>query len=173
MRDISLSLCYNEYMESKIIKTCFIGHRNIVENEKIINKLTTIIENQILNSCTNFLIGSHGRFDSLSLYVCKKLKAKYPYINIEVIFTNLNFLKKDRDGFAISELYRDIKTLIYEIEGTHYKNRITLSNKKMIDECETLICYVDEKIKKSGAKKAMLYAQKKGLKIINIFNDFI
>ncbi len=41
----------------------------------------------------------------------------------------------------------------------------------MIDTCDTLICYVDEKKSKSGAKTAMKYAQKIGLKIINLWRE--
>ena len=53
----------------------------------------------------------------------------------------------------------------------HYKQRITLSNRQMIDGCDTLICYVDEHVYRSGAKTAMCYAKKKGLKIINLFRE--
>lgn len=59
--------------------------------------------------------------------------------------------------------------VLYEIEEVHYKRRITLSNQKMIDECDTLICYVDESAYQSGAKTAMRYAQKKGLRIVNLY----
>ena len=41
----------------------------------------------------------------------------------------------------------------------------------MIDRCDTIICYVDEKKYKSGAKTAMNYAKKQGLKIINIYDE--
>ena len=58
---------------------------------------------------------------------------------------------------------------MFEIEDLHYKQRITTSNKKMIDSCDTLICYVDPNAWKSGAKTTMNYAQKKGLKIINLY----
>ena len=41
----------------------------------------------------------------------------------------------------------------------------------MIDGCDTLICYVDPKRYRSGAKTAMNYAKRKGLKIINLYNE--
>lgn len=49
------------------------------------------------------------------------------------------------------------------------KQRITASNKQMIDSCDSLICYVEPNAWKSGAKTTMNYAQKKGLKIINLY----
>lgn len=58
---------------------------------------------------------------------------------------------------------------MYEIEDVHFKRQITLSNKKMLDTCDTLICYIDEDSFGSGAKSAMLYTKKRGLKIINLY----
>ena len=41
----------------------------------------------------------------------------------------------------------------------------------MIDNCDTLICYVNKKRSRSGAKTAMNYAKRKGLQIINLFRE--
>ena len=41
----------------------------------------------------------------------------------------------------------------------------------MIDTCDALICYVDEKAYRSGAKTAMRYAKRKGLRIINLYDE--
>jgi hypothetical protein len=41
----------------------------------------------------------------------------------------------------------------------------------MIDTCDTLICYVNKKRSPSGAKTAMNYAKRKGLKIINLYHE--
>ena len=60
---------------------------------------------------------------------------------------------------------------MYDIEDEHFKRQIIVSNRKMMDDCVTLICYVDEKQNPSGAKMAMNYAKKHNLKIINIYRD--
>ena len=60
-------------------------------------------------------------------------------------------------------------TLIYDIETVHFKRRITYSNRRMIDECDLLICFVEEIITTGGAAAAYRYAKKKNKKIINIF----
>ncbi len=60
---------------------------------------------------------------------------------------------------------------MFDIEDAHFKQRITLSNRQMIDSCDTLICYVDERVQQSGAKAAMRYAKKKGLTIINLYRE--
>ena len=41
----------------------------------------------------------------------------------------------------------------------------------MIENCDILVCYVDEKVKNSGSKRILSYAKKKGLKIINLFSE--
>ena len=41
----------------------------------------------------------------------------------------------------------------------------------MMDECDTLICYVDPTQRRSGAKTAMNYAKRKGLRILNLFRE--
>jgi hypothetical protein len=41
----------------------------------------------------------------------------------------------------------------------------------MIDNCDTLICYVNKKHNPSGAKTTMNYAKRKGLEIINLYDE--
>lgn len=60
---------------------------------------------------------------------------------------------------------------MYEIEEEHFKRQIIISNRKMINDCDVLICYVNKKRNPSGAKLAMNYAKRKGLKIINLYKE--
>lgn len=114
-------------------------------------------------------MGTHGEFDAMALSVCREKRKVYSGINIDVVLTSYHKIEKKMGFDHIS--YRDVNTIMFDIEEEHYKRRITASNRKMIDECDTLICYVDIKYEPSGAKTAMKYAQKKGLKIINIFKE--
>ena len=41
----------------------------------------------------------------------------------------------------------------------------------MIDDCDTIICYVNKKNSYSGAKYAYQYAKKKGKEIINLYDE--
>ena len=81
-------------------------------------------------------------------------------------------LKKDEYGNSRIDFYKnnDCKTLFYDIEDIHYKNRITYSNKKMVDESDIIICYVDMNSYKSGAKTAVKYALKQNKKVINLYD---
>lgn len=90
-------------------------------------------------------------------------------MEINVVITSYHILEKKGDFEPIP--YQDVNTIMYNIEGEHYKRRIVSSNRQMIDECDTLICYVDINREPSGAKKAMNYAVGKGLKIINLYRE--
>lgn len=94
-------------------------------------------------------------------------------IDIEVVITIFNTINPEiifegGEKFVFKK-YEGVKTIMFDIEKQHFKKRITLSNRLMIDECETLICYVGRKKYASGAKSAMNYAKRKGLKIVNLY----
>ncbi len=149
------------------MKTAFIGHRKIFAS-KLYERLIFAIQREIESGCTFFTMGTHGEFDSLALSACKQLRRKFD-IEIEVVLTSLHKLEsKNKSDFVP---YSDVKTVFYEIENAHFKQQITLSNRLMIDTCDTLICYVDEQEYRSGAKTAMRYAKKRGLKIINLYRE--
>lgn len=112
-------------------------------------------------------MGTHGEFDKLALQSCRKLREEYPELQIEVVITGLHTIQKDEEWGSAP--YADVSTVLYDVEEAHFKQRITLSNRKMIDACDALICYVDEKTYRSGAKTAMRYAKRKGLRIINLY----
>ena len=167
-------MCYNVEMGKKI---CFIGHRN-VNDLSIRKKLKDIIEIKINNGYKYFLMGTHGEFDKLALSVCRELREIYKDIIIEVIITSLNAVKKrliynDCFGKEYYTPYDDVITTMFDIEEEYFKNRIIISNRKMIESCEMVVCYVDNKQTISGAKLAFNYAKKKNLDIINLYSNDI
>ena len=150
------------------MKTAFIGHRQIF-SKTLPQRLIEAIKAEKKRGCFLFTMGTHEEFDRLALQSRRKLRGEHPELEIEVVLTNLHAIQKgDKwDGAP----YSDVSTVLYDIEETHYKQRITLSNRKMIDTCDALICYVDEKAYRSGAKTAMRYAKRKGLRIINLYRE--
>lgn len=147
-------------------KTAFIGHSRIFAGN-LPERLMSAITAEIQNGCLSFTMGTHGEFDKLALYVCRKLRETFSDLQIEVVITSLNAIKKGNEEYAAP--YADVKTVMFDIEETHFKRQITLSNRNMIDSCDTLICYVDTKRYQSGAKTALNYAKRKGLRIINLY----
>lgn len=154
-------------------RICFIGHRNIFYAPTK-EKLKETIRKEIENGYKFFTMGTHGDFDKLALEVCRELRHTYKDIEIEVVVTSLNKIKtivyNDTFGHETYVPYNDVKTIMYDIESEHYKRKITISNRQMIDSCDTLIAYVDDQRSYGGAISAYKYAKKKGLRIINIYN---
>lgn len=146
-------------------RTAFIGHRRIFAKD-IDERLISAIKLEIENGFKSFTMGTHGQFDMYALRACRRLRKEYEDLDIEVVLTGLHALDKDEQWDSIP--YSDVKTVMYDIEDVHFKRRITLSNRLMIDDCDTLICYVDESVYRSGAKTAMRYAERMGLKIVNL-----
>ena len=156
-------------------KTAFIGHRNLWEqNIEIRQNLYKEVEKQILNGCRFFTMGRHGDFDKLALSVCRQLRKTYQDIEIEVVITSFKTIEPIIEHDKIFEdekfiPFKDVRTVMYEIEEVYFKKQIIESNKQMLDTCDTLICYIDTTKFVSGAKIALKYALKKGLKILNLY----
>ena len=155
---------------------CFIGHRYIYNYNEIKDKLYNVIEQFIKNGCMYFTMGTHGEFDRLALKTCQKLKKIYTHIEIMVVITSLKKINPIiiHDPIFGDERYTpydDVKTVMYEIEEVHFKRKIIVSNQKMIDNCDTVICYVDTKKIQSGAKLAMKYAIKTNKCVINLYKE--
>jgi uncharacterized phage-like protein YoqJ len=155
-------------------KVAFIGHRTIGYGP-IKERLKDAIQQELNSGCRYFTMGTHGEFDSMALNCCRDFRKIYKDIEIEVVITSLNKIKKvvDEDDFGRFDYtpYNDVKTVMYEIEDEHYKRQIIASNKQMIDTCDTLICYVNKNRSPSGARTAMNYAKRKGLNIINLYHE--
>lgn len=148
----------------------FFGHSNL-KGVNLRNRLEKVIKSYIASD-VKFLIGVHGEFDRLALSICRDLQRTYSNINITVIFTSLNVLKKNKEELcSTADLYADVETMVYDIEEVYFKQRINISNRKMIDNSDLIICYVDMNISKSGAKNAILYAMKNNKEIINLFKE--
>lgn len=150
-------------------KTAFIGHRRLIRINEIEKRLQDAIEARIGEGCERFIMGAHGEFDQMALKACRAARYKHPNIKIEVVLTSYHTIEKKNDYDGVP--YQDVETIFYDIEDLYFKQQITQSNRQMIDECDTLICYVDKSQSPSGAKTAMNYAIGKGLRIINLFQE--
>ena len=151
-------------------KTTFIGHRRIYyESEQIKQRLIAAIYDRINGGCRSFIVGSHGEFDEMALAALRAARKKGDDITIEVAVTSISKINKKKGSDFVP--YEDVKTVMFDVETEFYKRRIIASNRFMIDECDTIICCVDERNYASGAKTALNYAKKKGLTIINLFRE--
>ncbi len=149
---------------------CFFGHRN-VDMDVICSRLRSAIKKSICEGATTFIVGNHGKFDRLVLSICCNLKREYKNIKIQLVVTSLHSLSIIEQSYFNEIKKNDFEVVFYEVEDVYFKTKIIVSNKNIIDFCDTLICYVDINKHQSGAKRALNYATKKGLKIINLYES--
>ena len=97
----------NTTIEEKM-RTAFIGHRKIFAKD-IEERLAAAIQTEIERGCTAFTMGTHGEFDRLALSACRSLRQTHKELEIEVVITSLNAIKKDSE-FAAAP-YDDVKQL--------------------------------------------------------------
>lgn len=150
----------------------FFGHRQIFKSDIVQKNIVEILKAFLPQGYSRILVGCHGDFDRLVLSSCINYKKIHQCdLKISVVLTSLSFLNKDYFGLSKADIYRNMEceTIFYDIENIHFKNRITFSNKKMVDESDLIICYVDMNMYKSGAKTAVRYALKNNKKVINLF----
>ena len=109
-------------------KIAFIGHRFVYEDDVIRKKLYKLAESEIKNGYKTFTMGTHGDFDAMALSVCRQLRKIYSDIKIEVVITSLNAIKPfiDKELLEDNEKfipYRDVTTVMYDIEEEYFKRR--------------------------------------------------
>ena len=138
-------MCYYYSGEDMKKVIGFFGHRTLLKSD-IKERLKAEIEANIRGEVL-CLIGTHGMFDELALSVCREMRKTHPQIKITVVLTSLNMLGRNQnEDFSLVDVYGDVETMFYEIEEEHFKRRITSTNRKMVEDCDLIICYVDMQI---------------------------
>lgn len=143
-------------------KTCaFFGHRlwHVLSFDTLFSFVKNLVEEK---NITRFLVGNHGKFDALAREVCLRIAEIYPHI--EICFVENG---KEKHQFPIGV---NVKILNYFVEQFHFKARITQTNRCIVDDCDIVVCWVDMNIVNSGARRAVVYAQKQGKEIFNLYD---
>lgn len=150
-------------MEKKIC--CFIGHSKIYADKDFELKVYEKCEELIKNcDVTSFWAGNYGAFDCLAARMVKRLKEKYPYIELDLVIPYLTeAINKDKEKY-----YKEYDCMLMADipECTPAKYRILKCNQYMVDCSDYLIAYVNYSF--GGAAKTLEYAKRK--KNIEIFN---
>ena len=122
------------------------------------------------NKVKTFLLGDYGNFDDAVFDALISLKQYYPYIEIHCILPYKNWASLD--WFVNSKIERGYDQCYFlETNNTFEKYAIIERNKKMIEESDFVIFYLDEKISvKSGTNLAYKYAISKHKKVFNLFS---
>ncbi len=140
----------------------FFGHRNTPESVRpfLVNTLTELIEKERVNV---FYVGNQGGFDYMVREELKKLKTFYPHIKYSVV---LAYMPMKQEKFSISD-YSD--TMYPDgLESIPQRFAIDARNRMMIEWSHIVVTYVCCSV--GGAAKFKEIAEKKGKRIINLFD---
>lgn len=176
----------------------FFGHRKIEKNNEIIEKLSKIVEDLIVNkNVRTFLFGTKSEFNTLCHSIVSRVKEKYTYIK-RIGYpckSETFFLENEKEKFK--KIYRELlndDSEIYAVEEIKHFKSIDAAckasyverNFAMIDDSDFCVFYYNNSYKpkakgnkrskmydyqpNSGTKIAYEYANKKHKAIINILN---
>ena len=134
---------------------CFIGHRDVYDEERIRRLLYDAVEQEIKNGAKLFYLGGCGGFDRIAAGMVWELKRKYPQITSVLV---LAYLNKETD----TALYD--KTTYPPIENVPPRFAISRRNRWMVDQADTVIAYVIRDW--GGAARTLNYAVRKNKRIL-------
>jgi hypothetical protein len=119
------------------LKTCFLfGHSDTPYS--IQEKIEKAAEYHYINYGVRvFIVGSRGNFDSIAAASIKSLKKKYSDISLLLL---LSYHPAERPVFLPDGFNNSYYP--FEDEKVIRKFAIVKANKKMVDEADTIICYV-------------------------------
>lgn len=142
----------------------FIGHKYVSNYNDIYEKVYNIIQKQCIEkNDIAFYCGGYGEFDALCASACRKLKIKYP--QIEIVFVTpyiTEFQQKKIKDFTDMKIYDS--SVYPPIEKIPPRLSIIKRNEWMISQSDLIISYIRRTY--GGAYKTFLYAQKHKKNII-------
>ncbi|MGN0619224.1 MAG: hypothetical protein ACI4J7_09415 [Ruminiclostridium sp.] len=136
----------------------FFGHKDTPSAVKPLLEQTVqrLIEE---NEEITFLVGTHGAFDLMAQSVLGQALQEYPHITCHIV---LSYIPAENNGEQ-----HPLPTLVPEgIESVPKRFAISFSNNYMVNECDTVVCYITHDW--GGATQFVNKAEKKGKVIINL-----
>lgn len=144
----------------------FCGHSQYLFNKKDTALLEKVLLQQITkNPACEFFLGGYGNFDELCLTTLLKLKQQYK--NIKITFVT-PYVDKNYSKLQFAKYYYDC-IIFPPLEHIPRKFAIIKRNKWMVDNSDLVIAYVCCDL--GGAFKTLLYAKRKNIPIINIYQE--
>ncbi len=149
---------------------CFTGHRELPTGwgrRKLASQLKKVIVDQIEKGVLFFGAGGALGFDTLAAQTVLKLKKEYPDIKLILVLPCLTQTR----GWPAADVaeYERIKAQADKVVYTsqeYTKDCMFKRNRHLVNYSSVCICY---KTKDSGGTAYTVnYAQKRGLKIINV-----
>lgn len=148
---------------------CFTGHRSILsaDRETIVSQLEKTITELIHAGIDRFVTGGARGFDTLAAQAVLLLRKKYPNIKLILALPCLSQTRSwcERDIAVYETIKSQADEIVYTSQDytrgcMHKRNRYMADNSGIC-----VCCWIKDK---GGTAYTVHYAEKKGLKIINI-----
>lgn len=147
-------------------KVVLFGHRDFYGHRTLDKQLYPLLEGLIRTMpFVEIYIGRNGEFDIYAATIVKRLQNTLGKENNELICV-LPYTEKN---IMYYEEYYDSVIIPQCVEKTHPKGAITKRNQWMVEQADLFVCYVEKKT--GGAYRALEYAKKLGLRIINLADN--
>lgn len=147
-------------MQDKIV--AFAGHRFEWHCRGVKEKIIPTLEELIHKGYTIFYDGGYGAFDKICSHAVLELKHKYPQIKLIKI---LAYYHHEKEKYELAPCYDG--SIYPDLEECHYKQVITKRNEWIVDNCDILICHIENTFR-SGAYNTVKYAKKHNIEVIEI-----
>lgn len=155
---------------------CFTGHREISENpKKLGERLYAVLEGLITEQgVTDFYAGGANGFDTIAAKEVLKLRSKYPNVKLHLVLPCSN--EEQTKNWTPTQKY-DFKNILSRADSVEYTSEhfyrgcMGKRNARLVENAEDYcICFLDPE-HKSGTAQTVGMAKKKGLTVINLFQD--
>lgn len=154
-------------MDLRAKTCCFTGHRNLSNEDKLklAVRLRKFIEKQIRAGVVFYGAGGALGFDTLAAQTVLDMKQEYPHLRLILVLP----CKDQTRGWRSEDIKRRSDKVVY-VSREYTPDCMYRRNRHLVDYSGTCICYLTRST--GGTAYTVDYARKKGLRIINIADDF-
>lgn len=153
---------------------CFTGHRNLSFDIELEKRLEKEIRNLVESGAENFYCGGAVGWDTYCAETVLKVKQSMPHIRLKLILPCNEEQQTLKWSEAEKKRFREIREEADNLEYTsrdYSKDCMKIRNQRLVDLADICICYYNEKKSRSGTGQTVRMAEKKGIKVVNMFEN--
>ena len=160
-------------MDFRAKTCCFTGHRSLSSKEKLraAVRLRRVIEAQIKDGVVFYGAGGALGVDTLAAHTVLEMKKEYPQLRLILVLPCENQTRgwHSEDIAVYEDIKRRSDKVVY-VSREYTSDCMHRRNRHLVDHSGTCICYLTRNT--GGTVYTVDYARRKGLRIINLANDF-
>ena len=150
----------------------FTGHREAY-SEELREKLRDTLDRLINEGADTFCAGGAAGFDTLAAETVLGLREEYPWISLKLILPCSPEVQSGKFPPHARKLYFDIlknADSVETISTCYTKDCMRLRNMRLISLADVCVCFYNEEARfVSGTGQTVRMAEKKGIRIINLY----